>query len=111
MSDGSFMTCCGLAASREFETFFFAWGPEHETDDSACNRIFTVVLIACLFSVSHVYGEQGHLICMLAGGKALGLVVHTLKQRWVESDFNLTSEDLLQLLPDVLSDLGVKPNR
>jgi hypothetical protein len=46
---------------------------------------------------------------MLAGGKILGLVVHSLKQRWVESDFNLSSEDLLQLLPGVLSELGVKP--
>ncbi|XP_021936228.1 CCA tRNA nucleotidyltransferase 1, mitochondrial isoform X2 [Zootermopsis nevadensis] len=47
----------------------------------------------------------------LNGGKALGLVVHNLKQRWVECDFNLSSEDLLLLLPDVLSELGVKANR
>jgi hypothetical protein len=48
---------------------------------------------------------------MLAGGKALGKVVTTLKSYWVESDFSMSSEDLLQLLPHVLSELGVKPNR
>jgi hypothetical protein len=58
-----------------------------------------------------VYGDQGHLICLVAGGKALGLVLHILKQRWIENDFNLSSEDLLQLLPDVLCELRVKPNR
>jgi hypothetical protein len=59
----------------------------------------------------YVHEEQEHLVCVLAGGKVLGLVVHTLKQHWAEADFNLSSEELLQLLPDVLSELGVKPNR
>jgi hypothetical protein len=44
---------------------------------------------------------------MLAGGQ----VVDTLKQHWVDSDFSMSSEDLLQLLPHVLCELGIKPNR
>ncbi|PNF36518.1 CCA tRNA nucleotidyltransferase 1, mitochondrial [Cryptotermes secundus] len=45
------------------------------------------------------------------GGKGLGQVVDILKKHWVESDFNMSSEDLLQLLPHVLCEMGVKPNR
>jgi hypothetical protein len=48
---------------------------------------------------------------MLAGGKGLGQVVDILKKHWAESDFSMSSEDLLQLLPHVLRELGVKPNR
>lgn len=45
------------------------------------------------------------------GGKVLGLVVHALKRTWAESDFSMSAEDLLQHLPDVLSEVGVKPSR
>jgi hypothetical protein len=41
----------------------------------------------------------------------LGKVVHTLKQKWVESDFSMTAEDMLQQLPYILSEVGVKPSR
>jgi hypothetical protein len=54
---------------------------------------------------------QGCWICILAGGKVLGLVVHALKRTWAESDFSMSAEDLLQHLPDVLSEVGVKPSR
>lgn len=54
---------------------------------------------------------QGCWICILAGGKVLGLVVHALKQKWAENDFSMSAEDLLQHLPDILSEVGVKPGR
>jgi hypothetical protein len=54
---------------------------------------------------------QGCWICLLAGGKVLGLVVYTLKQKWAESDFSMSAEDLLQQLPHVLGEVGVKPSR
>jgi hypothetical protein len=40
-----------------------------------------------------------------------GQVVDIVKKQWAESDFSMSSEDLLQLLPRVLCELGVKPNR
>jgi tRNA nucleotidyltransferase (CCA-adding enzyme) len=45
------------------------------------------------------------------GGKVLGLVVHTLKQKWAESDFSMSAEEMLQQLPYILSEVGVKPSR
>jgi len=41
----------------------------------------------------------------------LGLVVYTLKQKWAESDFSMSAEDMLQQLPYILSEVGVKPSR
>lgn len=54
---------------------------------------------------------QGCWICVLAGGKVFGLVVHTLKQKWAESDFSMSAEDMLQQLPHILSEVGVKSSR
>jgi len=47
----------------------------------------------------------------VSGGKVLGLVLHTLKQKWAESDFSMSAEDMLQQLPYILSEVGVKPSR
>lgn len=63
----------------------------------------------CVFIVNTYI--QGHCICVLAGGKVLGLVVHTLKQKWAESDFSMSAEEMLQQLPYILSEVGVKPSR
>ncbi|XP_069681906.1 CCA tRNA nucleotidyltransferase 1, mitochondrial isoform X2 [Periplaneta americana] len=45
------------------------------------------------------------------GGKIMGSVIQKLKQTWAESNFTLSSEDLLKMLPDILSELDVKPKR
>ncbi|KAJ9601542.1 hypothetical protein L9F63_000285 [Diploptera punctata] len=45
------------------------------------------------------------------GGKILGPVMNALKHRWVENDFQLSSEELLKFLPEVLDEIGVKPKR
>jgi hypothetical protein len=50
-------------------------------------------------------------IFILAGGKVLGLVVHALKEKWAEYDFSMSSEDLLEHLPDILREVGVKPSK
>jgi hypothetical protein len=33
-----------------------------------------------------------------------------LKQKWAESDFSMSAEDMLQQLPYILSEVGVKPS-
>jgi len=41
----------------------------------------------------------------------MGRVVHALKQKWAESDFSMSAEDMLQQLPNILSEVKVKPSR
>lgn len=44
-------------------------------------------------------------------GKYMGLVINSLKQTWAQNDFNMTSEDLLKLVPNILSELNYKPQK
>jgi hypothetical protein len=34
-----------------------------------------------------------------------------MKQKWAESDFSMSAEEMLQQLPYILSEVGVKPSR
>lgn len=59
------------------------------------------------FPVSgHMLKEKG-----VPGGKILGPVLNALKFRWVESDFELSSDELLKFLPQILDEVAVKPKR
>jgi hypothetical protein len=45
-------------------------------------------------------------------GKILTLVIYALKDRWVESDFQLSSDELIcDVLPEILDEMEVKPKR
>lgn len=36
-------------------------------------------------------------------------VLNRLRQKWKESDFQLSYEELVLSIPDVMEDLGIKP--
>ncbi|PSN35875.1 hypothetical protein C0J52_14861 [Blattella germanica] len=42
------------------------------------------------------------------GGKSLGPVLNALKKKWVESDFQLSSDELLKSLPEILEEVGIQ---
>lgn len=42
----------------------------------------------------------------LVAGKYMGNVLNALKKTWAENDFKMTREELLKLVPGVLSELG-----
>ena len=46
------------------------------------------------------------------GGKILGSVINALKNKWVESDFELSSDELIsKVLPEILDEMEVEPKR
>ena len=45
------------------------------------------------------------------GGKSMNLVMQRLKNAWKESDFEMGRESLVQLLPDIIHQLGMKAQR
>lgn len=42
----------------------------------------------------------------IAPGRIIGPIMTTLKERWLKSDFTLTKDELLQMLPDVKAGLS-----
>lgn len=41
-------------------------------------------------------------------GKAMNMVIQRLRSKWKESDFQISHKDLVQLIPNVMEDLGLK---
>ncbi|XP_067000884.1 CCA tRNA nucleotidyltransferase 1, mitochondrial [Anabrus simplex] len=42
------------------------------------------------------------------GGKAMGAVLQKLKEKWIDSDFTSTSEELEKFIPEILDTLDIK---
>ena len=38
----------------------------------------------------------------------MNLVIQRLRSKWKESDFQISREDLVRCIPDVMEDLGIK---
>jgi len=45
------------------------------------------------------------------GGKSMNMVMQRLKNAWKASDFEMSRESLIQLVPDIIHDLGMKAQR
>jgi len=45
------------------------------------------------------------------GGKSMNLVIQRLRNAWKASDFEISKESLIQLIPDILHDLGMENKR
>jgi hypothetical protein len=43
-----------------------------------------------------------------SGGKAMSLVIQRLRNKWKESDFQISHEDLVRCIPNVMEELGIK---
>lgn len=47
----------------------------------------------------------------IKAGKPMNMVIQRLRNRWKESDFELKEEELAPLIPNILEDLGLKPQK
>jgi hypothetical protein len=41
----------------------------------------------------------------------MNMVIQRLRNKWKESDFELNEEELAPLIPNILEDLGLKPQK
>ena len=52
-----------------------------------------------------------HLKPYVARGKMIGSVMSKLKNIWIENDFNMSQDDLVKLVPDIIADMEEARNK
>lgn len=45
------------------------------------------------------------------GGKSMSMVIQRLRNKWKETDFQISHEDLVRFIPNIMEDLGIKPQK